>query len=154
MLVCFRDRELNSWWTVPIAAAATVVGPEPPTPAHEPGPFSLADEIRLRAVLDGSGFVDAVCEPVDHDLVLGGDVDPATEFSANTGAAARVLAGASDEIRARVREALRQSLEQHASSTGCPSTQPPGSSRQQTLLRYDRTACTEARQRHLGAELE
>ena len=67
VFVCFREREVNSWWTVPLAAAATVVAAEQPTPAHEPGPFSLSDETRLRAVLDHSGFVGTVCEPADHD---------------------------------------------------------------------------------------
>lgn len=118
VFVCFRDRELNSWWTIPLAAAATVVPAEPPTPAHEPGPFSLADENRLRAVLDGSGFVGAVCEPVDHDIVLGADVDSATEFIVSAGPVARVIAAASDEIGARVHTALRQSLARHAGSSG------------------------------------
>lgn len=118
VFVCFRDRELNSWWTVPLAAAATVIAPEAPTPAHEPGPFSLADETRLRAILDGSGFVGVVCEPLDHDLMLGGDVDSATDFCVNASAAARVLAAASDELRPRARKAISQSLARHLSSTG------------------------------------
>jgi len=42
--VCFGDRELNTWWTVPVAAASTVVAPPPPTPPREPGPFALAEE--------------------------------------------------------------------------------------------------------------
>jgi len=118
VFVCFRDRELNSWWTVPLAAAATVVASEVPTPPHEPGPFSLADETRLRAILDGSGFGSVVCASSDHDLVLAGDVDSATEFCVNAGPAARVVTGASDQIRERVRAAIRQSLARYAGPAG------------------------------------
>jgi SAM-dependent methyltransferase len=118
VFVCFRDRGLNSWWSVPLAAVATVVPPEPPTPPHEPGPFSLADENRLRAVLDGSGFVGAICEPFDQDIVVGDDVNSAIEFILNAGPVARVVAGANDETRERVCAALRQPLAQHAGSDG------------------------------------
>ena len=138
MFVCFREREINSWWTVPLAAAATVVAAEQPTPAYEPGPFSLSDETRLRAVLDHSGFVGTVCEPADHDLMLGADVDFATEFIVNAGPAVRAVAGATDEIRARVRAAIRQSLARHAGRAGVslraatwmvPATKPESRSR-------------------------
>jgi len=79
VLVCFRDRELNSWWTVPPAAAATVIAPEPPTPLHEPGPF---------------------LSPRRFDWVLGGNVDLATQFCINAGPSARGVTGMSDDIRA------------------------------------------------------
>jgi SAM-dependent methyltransferase len=117
VFVCFRDRELNSWWTVPLSAAATVVAPEPPTPPDEPGPFSLSDETRLLAVLKGSGFVGAVCEPIDHDLVLGADVDSAAGFCLDAGPTARAVAGASAAIQDRVRAAIRQALARYAGST-------------------------------------
>ena len=50
--------------------------------------------------------------------MLGADVDFATEFIVNAGPAARAVAGATDEIRARVRAAIRQSLAQHAGRAG------------------------------------
>jgi SAM-dependent methyltransferase len=120
VFVCFRDRGLNPWWSVPLAAAATVVPPEPPTPPHEPGPFSLSDENRLRGVLDGSGFVGAICEPFDQDIIVGDEVNSATEFMLNAGPVARVIGGVSDEMRERVRAALRQRLAQHVGSGGVP----------------------------------
>jgi ubiquinone/menaquinone biosynthesis C-methylase UbiE len=48
--VCFRDRELNSRWTVPLAAAASVVVVEPLIPPRQPGPFALAEESYLALV--------------------------------------------------------------------------------------------------------
>jgi SAM-dependent methyltransferase len=118
VFVCFRDRQLNSWWTIPLGAAGTVIPAEPLAAPHEPGPFSLADESRLRAVLNGSGFAGVVCEPADQDIVLADDVDSATEFAVNAGPVARVVAGASDENRALVRAAIRQSLARFAGPGG------------------------------------
>jgi SAM-dependent methyltransferase len=118
VFVCFRDRALNSWWTVPLSAAATVVPPEPPTPLSEPGPFSLAEKDRVRAILDAAGFAGTICEPVDHDIVVGDDADSATDFILNAGPVARVVANASDEVRARVRSAIRQSLASNAGAKG------------------------------------
>jgi SAM-dependent methyltransferase len=118
VFVCFRDRELNTWMTVPLSAAASVVGAEAPAPPHEPGPFALSDEGRLRAILQGAGFVGTLCEPLDHDLVLGADVALAADFSIHAGPTARVLADANTEIRERVRDVVMQSLSRYASSTG------------------------------------
>ncbi len=58
--VCFRDQRQNPCWTVPLAAAATVAKLEPPAAPKGPGVFSLADEDRLRAVVEQSGFVDLI----------------------------------------------------------------------------------------------
>ena len=69
-------------------------------------------------MLDGAGFADSVCEAVDHDVVLGSDVDAATEFSLEAGPAQLLLAGVSDEVRARVRQVVREALTQHVGSTG------------------------------------
>jgi SAM-dependent methyltransferase len=118
VFVCFRDRELNPWMMVPRAAVATVVGPDRPTPPNEPGPFSLSKEARVREVLGAAGFVGVVCEPIDHDLALGVDVDAATDFSVDAGPAARLLIGASDELRARARAAVRQAMAPYATPRG------------------------------------
>jgi SAM-dependent methyltransferase len=118
VFACFRDRALNSWLTVPFDAAFAVIPPEPPPPADAPGPFSLAAETRLRAVLGGAGFADVACERVDHDLVVGEDVGSATDFSIQAGPVARVLADASEDVRARVRTAVEQSLARHVASSG------------------------------------
>jgi hypothetical protein len=122
--VCFRDRQLDSWWTVPLAAAATIVPPEPPTPAHESGPFSLSDEARLRAILGGAGFVGTICEPMDPDVVIGSDLDSGTDFCINAGPAARMVAGASDE-GPRARSSRHQRLHIAPSGFRRSVTPPP-----------------------------
>jgi hypothetical protein len=118
VFVCFRDRELNTSWTIPLAAAATVVTVEPPPPARQPGPFSLAEDSYLEAILDRSGFVDAVREPVDYELSLGADLDTAVDFVTNAGSAAGALISANEDQRVRARAAIEQALIPYTSSTG------------------------------------
>jgi hypothetical protein len=56
---CVSATKDNSWWTVPLAAAATVVAPEPPTPMHEPSPFSLSNVARATGRLAKTDRLDA-----------------------------------------------------------------------------------------------
>jgi SAM-dependent methyltransferase len=54
--VCWQGVFDNDWMLVPGAAAAEVTGTLPPMPGpEEPGPFSLADPARVRAVLGAGG---------------------------------------------------------------------------------------------------
>jgi SAM-dependent methyltransferase len=118
VFVSWRDKELNAWMGVPMAAAMRVVGAEAPTPPDEPGPFSLSDEARLRAVLGAAGFADTGCEPVDSELSLGDDVESATDFSLHAGPVSRLVLDATDEVRARVRGAVVRALEPYAGPGG------------------------------------
>lgn len=118
VFVCFRDRQLNPWWTVPLAAAANAIPSRAPTLKPPADLFALADEPYLRAMLDASGFVSSVYEAINHDLVLGDDVDSATEFSVEAGPVGLLMADADHEIRARIRQAIRQSLAGHAGPAG------------------------------------
>ena len=97
---------------------ATIAKPETPAASDGPGVFSLADARHLRAVIEESGFVNAAYEPVDFDLLLGTDIESATEFSINAGAAAKVLAGLDNELRERGRLAISQSLSRNAGPNG------------------------------------
>jgi SAM-dependent methyltransferase len=116
--VCFRVRQLNTWWTVPLDAVANLVAAQPPTPPNQPDPFSLGDENHVRSILEGAGFVDVVCEAVDYALALGVDLDSATDFVINAGPAARTLANLNDQQRTQGRAVIRQALAQHQSSIG------------------------------------
>jgi SAM-dependent methyltransferase len=53
----------NPWMAVPMAAAAEQSIVEPPDPTR-PGPFTLADPDRLRALVDRSGFADPEIEEI------------------------------------------------------------------------------------------
>jgi SAM-dependent methyltransferase len=118
VFVCFRDRELNAWMTVPQAAAAAVVGREAQTAPDAPGPFSLAEEARLWTVLGGAGFADVLCQAIDRDVVLGPELDSATDFAVDAGPVARLLVDAPDDVRVRVRAAVAQVLAPRAGVAG------------------------------------
>lgn len=49
-------------------------------PPGAPGPFALADEQRIRDVLDDAGFEGVVIEPVTAPMRIGEDVDDALTF--------------------------------------------------------------------------
>src|SRR5258708_14058656 len=69
--VCWQSVFDNEWMLVPGAAVATVTGSLPPMPGPgEPGPFSLADPDRARAVLDAAGFDSVAVAPhADHVVI-------------------------------------------------------------------------------------
>ncbi len=55
--VCWKTLFDNEWMLIPGAAVISVLGAAPPMPGPgEPGPFSLADPDRVRAVLGEAGF--------------------------------------------------------------------------------------------------
>lgn len=115
-LLVWRRFEDNEWGRVPMQAALTVLGPQPPPPPPgSPGPFSLADADRVRALLQGAGFHDVAIEPDDRTLeVSNSGLDEAVSFSLQAGPAARVLLGADPDTIARVGDVVRKALEPHA----------------------------------------
>src|SRR5690606_1347053 len=63
----------------PIPVMQAVFGPIP-TPAANRGPFALADENRIRAILGGAGFTDIRLETLNDEVLLGANVDDVIEF--------------------------------------------------------------------------
>lgn len=117
--VCWRAREDNAWYRVPLEAAALHI--DPPPPVVGPGPFALADCERLGAMLDGAGFREVSVEPLDADVALGGglSLDDTVEFAQQLGVVAAVLDRApSDAVRARALDAVRDALAPHATPDG------------------------------------
>jgi len=68
--VCWQSVFDNEWMLIPGAAVASVTGSLPPMPGPgEPGPFSLADPGRVRAVLEAAGFGSVAVEPHGDQVV-------------------------------------------------------------------------------------
>jgi hypothetical protein len=64
-LVCWQGVSGNHWMLIPGAAVAGVTGTLPLMPGpDEPGPFSLADPARVRAVLGAAGFGSVAVSPM------------------------------------------------------------------------------------------
>jgi len=115
--ICWREPKLNPWLMLPYQAAIKHV-PAPPRPGpDDPGPFSFADEARVRHVLEGAGFAGITLTPVDFtlDVGVGEGLDNAVMKALEIGPASRALDGqpeasckaAEAEIRAALTEQVR-----------------------------------------------
>jgi SAM-dependent methyltransferase len=111
--VVWQALEQNLWVTVPARALAGLVEPPPLGGRGEPGPFSMSDGDHLEGTLRAAGYRDVELAGESLDLAIGGGlpVDAAATFALDHGPLRRVLAMASDEVRAtaveRIADALR-----------------------------------------------
>ncbi len=109
---CFRSPRDNPWAMVPLQVACRFV-PQPPKLApDDPGPFSFADEARVRRILAGAGFAEIALKPLDLEFDLAGDrgLDAAVAHAIEIGPASRALRGHSAETRTKVAAAMRETL--------------------------------------------
>jgi SAM-dependent methyltransferase len=74
---CWRAADHNPWATIPVAAASSVLPPEPPGDPHAPGAFAFADAERVRALLVAAGFRDVSTTAHDTTVYLGDSLDDA-----------------------------------------------------------------------------
>ncbi|HYE47822.1 MAG TPA: methyltransferase domain-containing protein [Caulobacter sp.] len=106
--VCWRPLTENSWMTIPLGAALTVVPPQPPSDPLAPGPFAFADPDRVRGILSGAGFEGV--EIVPHDQKIGArTLEDALVLAQKVGPSALLLRenpDAREAIVAAQREAL------------------------------------------------
>lgn len=108
--VCWQGLDRNEWASLPLMAAfAHVPRPAPPAPGA-PGPFSLADDARVRDLLAAAGFraisVDAHSEPIR----IGADAADAADWMTRMGPASRLLADVDADTRAAVKASLERTL--------------------------------------------
>jgi SAM-dependent methyltransferase len=115
---CWQSADRNPWSALPKAAAAAHVA-VPVVPPDAPGPLSLADPERIRALLAGAGFSGAGIEPFEVDLLLGGGgaLDDAVGFVAE-GSLATVLAAAGPAARDAAVAAVRDALAPYETARG------------------------------------
>lgn len=103
-------------WIVGITGALAAGRALPPPPPEVPGPFSLSDPDRVRALLLGAGFTDPRVAALEEPIHFGADADTAHRFLSDfTG---WMLEGLDDEGRARARRALRSTVEHHDTGHG------------------------------------
>jgi SAM-dependent methyltransferase len=109
---CWREPQKNPWLMLPLEAACRHVPPLPPSRPEEPGPFALADERRIRGILDGAGFGEVRLEAVDLslDISIGRGLDAAVEAATGMGPASRALEGQSPELQAAAAKSIRAAL--------------------------------------------
>ncbi len=110
---CWRSAEDNPWFTFP----ASVIAPYVALPAPQPGaagPFSFADEARVREVLAAAGWAAVVVDAFDADVVQGGggDADAVVRHLAR-GQVAVALRNATEPDRDAALAALRAAVAEH-----------------------------------------
>jgi SAM-dependent methyltransferase len=102
---CWRAQAENGWGTVPFAAVRAALPELPLDPfarAEGPGPFAFADRNHVASVLRSAGFSHVEIAPFDAEVELSTTgLDEAARFSITAGPAARLLAQATPEQKAR-----------------------------------------------------
>jgi SAM-dependent methyltransferase len=115
VLVTWQGPGGNEW--IRELSTAMAAGRDLPTPPPDaPGPFSLADPDRVRAVLGAAGFTDIQLEPHSEAMWFGEDADGAQRFA--LGQLGWMLDGLDDEGRRRAAGNLRTTLTAHDTGHG------------------------------------
>lgn len=115
--VCWRTPAESPVMTLPMAAAAPFLPPQPP-PADPtaPGPFAFADPERVRRILSDAGFSGIAVTP--HDEKIGaGNLDETLEVALRIGPLGNLLREHPDQ-REGVVAAVREALAAHAGPDG------------------------------------
>ena len=112
VFACWREPRLNPWAMLPLKAVTQHAPPLPKLGPEDPGPFSFADETRVRRILSSAGFVDVALEPVDLELdtAVGQGFENAVASAFEIGPASRALEGQPDDVRAAAIAEIRTAL--------------------------------------------
>jgi SAM-dependent methyltransferase len=116
-LAVWAEAAANPWAALPMQAIAAHLQ-APPPPPDAPGLWSLADETRLRAALEGAGFESITVEALDASV----EFDSAKQWIETT----RRLAGPLRALFSSLDEDAREAIEQRMLEAAKPYEQPDG----------------------------
>jgi SAM-dependent methyltransferase len=117
VMLVWQDLAHNEW--IRELRAVLAAGRDLPVPPPDaPGPFSLADPDRTRAVLGDAGLVDVDLDDVRRPLWFGADAASAYAFLSSMGLSRFLLSGLSAEAREAALAGLRADIEAHAGPDG------------------------------------
>ena len=122
VFACWREPKLNPWQMIALKAACKHVPRLPDVGPDDPGPFSFADEGRVRRILGQAGFDAIALTPVDLelDIAAGRGFEAALATSLEIGAASRALEGQPDDLRAAAAAEIRAALTPHRRGDSVP----------------------------------
>ena len=109
---CWQNVLANEWMLIPGMAIMSVTGalPTPPSP-DEPGPFSLADPDRVRALLGAAGFEHVeVASYTDPVTLPAADIAGFAAQALTVGPVREALLEADADTRGRVRQAIEEAV--------------------------------------------
>jgi len=112
IFACWREPRENGWMMALLMAAYKHVPKLPQLGPEDPGPFSFADEARVRRILGGAGFTDIEMEacPLTFDLAAGRGLEAAVQGALEIGPASRALEGHPPEVVAAAIQSIRETL--------------------------------------------
>ena len=116
--VCWRAIEPNAWASAPLAAARSLLPPQPPVDPHAPGPFAFADADRLRAILARAGLREVQITPLDSTMWMGDTLDEAAAEALRVGPLARAAAELPPEVREQIELRVREAYAPYATASG------------------------------------
>lgn len=111
VFACWRGPEENPISQETLAAARPFLGEMPPMAKDGGGRFAFADPARVRGILERSGWREIDIAPLDAPTPL--SFDEAMRLSLELGVLGPLLGQASEEVRAKVREAVAEALKAH-----------------------------------------
>ncbi len=122
VFACWREARRNPWQMIALKAACKHVPRLPEVGPEDPGPFSFADEARVRRILAAAGFDQIVLTPVDLelDVAAGQGLEAALGALQQIGAASRALEGQPEALRAAAVEEIRTALAPHQRGQSVP----------------------------------
>jgi SAM-dependent methyltransferase len=112
VFACWREAARNPWQMIALKAACKHVPRLPEVDPEAPGPFSFADERRVRRILSEAGFDKIALTPIDLalDVAAGQGLEAALVALQQIGAASRALEGQPEALRAAAVDEIRAAL--------------------------------------------
>ena len=117
VFVCWREPRENGWMMAPLMAVYKHVPKLPQLGPEDPGPFSFADEARVKRILGEAGFtgVEMQACPLTFDIAAGNGLEAAVQGALEIGPASRALEGHPPEVVASAIQSIRETLAPFAS---------------------------------------
>ena len=116
--LCWQEAELVEYIRLPFGVIAAHTAPPPLRRAGAPGPYSLHDPRRIRALLAGAGFHAIGVEGVTGRMLVGRDVEDAIAYYKDHPTGRQRLAGLPPATIAEIEADLRRVLSGRAGSGG------------------------------------
>jgi SAM-dependent methyltransferase len=117
VMLVWRSFAENHW--VRDFTTALAAGRELPTPPPDaPGPFAFADPDRTRSVLTPAGFGEIAVDGAEAPMWFGATADDAYRFVRGLSFTDSMLQGLDDAARHDALEALRRTIDAHATDEG------------------------------------
>ena len=109
---CWREPRENGWMMAPLMAVYKHVPKLPQLGPEDPGPFSFADEARVKRILGEAGFTDIAMQacPLTFDIAAGKGLEAAVQGTLEIGPASRALEGHPPEVVANAIQSIREAL--------------------------------------------